>query len=475
MMPLIASVVFGCGIWALFALDRDPGIRTSKFLWLPVVWMLIGASRNVSEWMAVNGPMQSSDSGNAGASYLDGNPIDRNVMALMLCLALIALVRRWKKVAPILRGNAPILMFFAYCAISSAWSEHPDVSIKRWIKAVGDLMMVMVVLTETDRVGAIKRFFARTGFLLLPLSVLFIRYYSDIGRAYSPWDGGLSYTGVTTSKNLLGMICLIFGLAAGWRLLEAFKIPKRERNNRSMFAQAVIVVLGLWLIHTADSMTPFSCFVLATSVMVWASRRAVVRRPILVHLAVLGVLSVSFSALFLNIGSGLVQNLGRDSSLTGRTEIWNMVISMTPHPLLGAGYESFWVGQRLQKIWAVYWSHPNQAHNGYIEVYLNLGWIGVGLLAVAILTGYRTIFAAVRRRSASSLLRLGYFIAAVAYNFTESAFKMTHPVWITFLLATMYVPEFRPSRRIEAKPDLNAELEASEMPLATASVYGEEF
>lgn len=475
MTPLIASVAFGCGIWALFALDRDLRIKTSKALWLPVVWMLIGASRNVSEWLAVNGPVQSSDSGNVGASYLDGNPTDRNVMALMLFLAFVVLVGRWKKVARVLRANTPILLFFAYCAVSSAWSEHPDVSIKRWIKALGDLMMVMVVLTETDRIGAIKRFFARTGFLLLPLSVLFIRYYSDIGRAYSPWDGGLSYTGVTTSKNLLGMICLIFGLAATWRLLEAMQTPKSKRNKRAMVAQAVIVVLALWLIWTANSMTPFSCFVLATIVMVWANRRAVVRRPLLVHLAVLAVLSVSFSALFLNIGSGLVKNLGRDSSLTGRTEIWNMVISMTPHPLLGAGYESFWVGQRLQKIWAVYWSHPNQAHNGYIEVYLNLGWIGVGLLAVAILTGYRTIFAAVRQRAGASLLRLGYFVAAVAYNFTESAFKMTHPVWITFLLATMLVPEFRSLRRAEAKSEPRPEREASEIPAVVASVYREEF
>jgi exopolysaccharide production protein ExoQ len=453
MTSLIASFVFVCGIWALFVLDRDQTITTSKALWLPVVWMLIAASRNVSEWLSVGGPIMSSDSGSAGASYLDGNPTDRNVMTLMLLLALIVLARRWEKTLVILRSNAPILLFFAYCALSSVWSEHSDVSIKRWIKALGDLLMVMVVLTETNQVAAVRRFFSRTGFLLLPLSVLFIRYYSDIGRAYSPWDGGLSYTGVTTSKNLLGMICLIFGLAATWRLLVATQTPRRNWNKGSMFAQGVIITLALWLIWTANSMTPFSCFVLSTTVMIWASRPAVARRPVLVHFAVVGVLAVSFSALFLNIGSGLVQNLGRDSSLTGRTEIWNMVTSMTPNRLLGAGYESFWVGQRLQKIWAVYWSHPNQAHNGYIEIYLNLGWIGVGLLVVAILAGYRNIMAAARKRYGTSLLRLGYFVAAIAYNFTESAFKMTHPVWITFLLVTISVPEFRPLRRSKVKPE----------------------
>lgn len=435
-MVLIATAVFVAGIAGLFWLDRDRQIRTSKALWLPVFWMLIAASRNVSEWLSAGAPI-SSDSGSAGSAYLEGNSTDRNVMAVMLVLALFFLVQRRRAVVGILRENLPILFFFLYCAASSAWSEYPDVSLKRWFKLLGDLLMVLLVLTETDRIGAIKRFYARAGFILLPLSVLFIRYYSDIGRAYSPWDGELSYTGVATSKNELGMICMIFGLPAAWRLLEIFRMPWREWKWGSIAAQTTVVVVGMWLIRVADSMTPFSCFILSTFVMVWASWRFVARRPFLIHLAVLSVLFVSFSALFLNIGSGLLGNIGRNSSLTGRTQIWSMVTSMTPNRLLGAGYESFWVGERLRKIWLVYWNHPNQAHNGYIEIFLNLGWVGVALLALMIASGYRAITAAVKRRSDGSLLRLGFFVAAIAYNFTESAFKMTHPVWITFLLVIM--------------------------------------
>jgi O-antigen ligase len=113
---------------------------------------------------------------------------------------------------------------------------------------------------------------------------------------------------------------------------------------------------------------------------------------------------------------------------------------MVHNPLLGTGYDSFWLGKRLEKIWSIYWWHPVQAHNGYIEVFLNLGGLGLTLLAVVLVTGYKNIVAALRRDSRSTSLRLAYLVVFVAYNFTESAFAMMHPIWIFFLLAAVAVP-----------------------------------
>lgn len=468
-MTLVATGVFICVMLGFFALDREPKARTSLALWIPVVWFWIACSRNVSEWLGSGGGSISSslDSGNR---YLDGNPLDRNVMTVLLSLGLFVLWTRRRVVGATLRANLPILLFFLYCAISSLWSEHPDVSIKRWVKAVADLVMVLVVLTEQDRFTAIKRLLARVGFVMIPLSILLIRYYSDLGRAYNPWDGGLSWTGVTTTKNQLGMICLVLGLPSAWRVIEELRRASRERRKGTIFVHSCIILLAFWLIHTADSMTPFACFLLAGFVIVMASSRVVTRRPVLVHLVVGAVLSVAFSALFLHIGSGLLANLGRDSTLTGRTDIWDMVIAMTPNPLLGAGYESFWVGERLRKIWAVYWNHPNQAHNGYLEIYLNLGWLGITLLAVAIISGYRHIIVAVRRKSPAAILCLGYFVASLAYNFTESAFKMTHPVWLIFLLATTAIPAPRLLRPAKAAAPTDAEPESAELQQMTSKV-----
>ena len=77
-----------------------------------------------------------------------------------------------------------MLIYFLYCLISVAWSYYPDVSLKRWIKAVGDLAMVLVIATDKHPLVAIRRTVSRVGFVLLPTSLLFIRYFPAIGRGY---------------------------------------------------------------------------------------------------------------------------------------------------------------------------------------------------------------------------------------------------------------------------------------------------
>lgn len=72
------------------------------------------------------------------------------------------------------------------------------------------------------------------------------------------------------------------------------------------------------------------------------------------------------------VGGFALETMGKDTSLTGRTKIWDLALSLSGNPLFGTEFESFWLGPRLDKIWSVYW-RITEAHNGYLEVYLNLG------------------------------------------------------------------------------------------------------
>jgi O-antigen ligase len=81
-----------------------------------------------------------------------------------------------------------------------------------------------------------------------------------------------------------------------------------------------------------------------------------------------------------------------------------------------------------------------EAHNGYIEVLLNLGWIGVALLGVLVATGYRNVIGGYRRNPDIGSLKIALFLAAVNTGFTEAAFRMMGPPWMAFLLATTAAP-----------------------------------
>jgi O-antigen ligase len=82
-----------------------------------------------------------------------------------------------------------------------------------------------------------------------------------------------------------------------------------------------------------------------------------------------------------------------------------------------------------------------EAHNGYLELYLNLGWIGVALLAGLILTGYPRVIATLRADPHAGSIGLAFFVAEVVYNYTEAGFRMMFPLWIFFLLAVLGIPK----------------------------------
>lgn len=442
-MAHVFALIYAIGVLVLLWLDRDRNARTSPALWLPVLWVCIAGSRLVSQWL---NPSSGVGPDTAGAErYLEGNPLDRNILTGMLVIAIVILIGRGRKVLTLLKANWPILVFFLYCGVSVVWSDYPDVAFKRWTKSLADLAMVLIILTEANRTAAIQRFLAWSGFVLLPASIVMIKYYPDLGRTYDRWAGTMAVTGVATDKNMLGLVCLIFGLGAVWRVTLALQEGVRKSAG-PLFAQTVLLLATLWLLYRANSITSISCFVFGSGLMVLTSAPKLARKRAVIHLLVVGTLAVSVSALFLNFGSGLVETVGRNSTLTGRTDLWKHLLATNTNPLLGTGFGSFWLGPRLERLWAIYWWHPNESHNGYLEIYLNLGWMGLLLLGVLIVSGYRHVIDMLRQESGVGKLCLAYFVAGLAYNFTEAGFKTMNLVWIAFLLAITIRPKLLPRK-----------------------------
>src|SRR5579863_3050603 len=166
MNPQIATIAYAFLIAVLFYLNRDSRTKTSPALWLPVIWLGIGSSRGLSTWFGWGLNADQSD------QYLEGSPFDRAFLTVVVVVALAVLIKRREKVAAVLRANIPIVLFTLYCAISILWSDYPDVALKRWVKSLGDLSMVLLVLTETNPLVAVRRWMSRTAFLLVPASML---------------------------------------------------------------------------------------------------------------------------------------------------------------------------------------------------------------------------------------------------------------------------------------------------------------
>ncbi len=458
----IATIVYVLGICGLFYLDRDLISRISRGLWVPVLWLLIVGSRPVSTWFQSGPTISQAD------QYTEGSPIDATIFGILVAAGIVVLGLRSRKVKAYLLVNWPILLFFAYCAISIWWSDYSFVAFKRWIKAIGDLVMVLIVLTDPDPLVATKRFFSRAAFILLPLSVLFIKYYPDLGRAYNPWSWAPMFCGVTTFKNLLGMTCLVCGLGSVWSFTEAYLDRIMPQRVRHLVAHGIIILIAIWLIVTADSMTSLSCLLMASTLIVLPMQRRLAARIKVAHLLVAGCIALSLCSIFLD-PSTMLKSVGRDPTLTGRLNIWTAVLAQHSNPAIGTGFESFWMGERMENVWRVTEKGIQEAHDGYLEVYLNLGFVGLALLGVVIVAGYRNALAVFRRDAHAGRLRLAFFTAGMIYSLTEAGFRMMSPIWIGFLLAVTCVPP-EPRRR-DRPQSAKLRMQQVEISVETADVF----
>jgi hypothetical protein len=433
-MPrLIATALYTIGIVGLFALDRQAREQISRGLWVAFAWLFFELSKSPSLWF------QSDSPASYGGGYnLESNPINAATFAAIILSGVIVLAMRANRVGQCLRANWPILLFYGYCALSCVWSDYSDAVFKKWIRCLGDPIMVLIVLTELDPIAALNRLYARLGFVLLPLSVLYIKYYPEIGRAYTnSWE--YMYRGVTDHKNTLGSVCLVLGLGFLWRFLEHWQNKADANRRRHLIADTVVLSIVVWLLSIANSATSSMCFVSGVVIILACRVRMVRRTPVALHLMILGLVAVPAYAAYFQ--RDLVTVVGRNPTLTGRTDLWKQCLSISGNPLVGTGFESFWLGWRIQKIWE--WNpgiRLNEAHNGYLEMYLQLGWCGAIILAIIVARSYPRLARGIRSDVTLGPVMLAYIVAALNYNHSEAGFRVQSSVWAFFLLAAMFAP-----------------------------------
>ena len=156
------------------------------------------------------------------------------------------------------------------------------------------------------------------------------------------------------------------------------------------------------------------------------------RISIFIFTGIFGYLNLDY---LFNITDYLFKFFGRDNTLTGRTDIWADCFSLVGSKIFGVGYGNFWLGKRLEFLWDKWWWKPITAHNGYIDVFLELGAIGLALLLLTFLYSYFRIL----KKFLYDFLNYRFFLvillSGVIYNIAESAFLVPHIFWLCILFS----------------------------------------
>lgn len=431
MGPLALIVCLGFIFYCLYQ-DRREFPHFSKALWLPFIWLLVCSSKPITMWL------------NPGLIHarrtemalVEGNTFERVFFILLIAAGLWVLLKRGRRFTLSFKDNGVLVLFILYILLSVVWAAHPDIVLKRWLRLVGDIVMVLVILSEENQGEAVEHLLRRCAIVLIPLSMVFIRFFGNIGIGYSI-SGERMWTGVTTNKNELGFLCAYMGIFFVWRIIRSWP--------RVSFLDILFLLQILYLLRGCRSVTSATVFALGSIILFFFMRlkgnarkiRKLARVSLLLLVLLqglsIGILEKSLPALFLSL-------TGKETTFTGRTPLWEGLIEMgAKKPVFGSGYGNFWV-TNLKVIWSQYAFHPVQGHNGYIDVFLDLGIVGIVLLLLLVVHTYRKILKAFGPHWPYETLMLVFFIMVLVHNLTEASIaKPTNLLWALFLLSTITV------------------------------------
>jgi O-antigen ligase len=377
---------------------------------------------------------------NLAAAYQEGSPIDRNFLLFLIACCIIVLARRRLNWSAIFQRNILVVLFFIYCLISIFWADFPFIAFKRLIKFVGLLAMVLIVLSEHSPTEAILVVMRRSSYVLMLLSLLFIKYFPLIGRYYNEHNWEVAYGGVSNNKNILGTMCIISALVFSLDLISIIKNKKDWYKTIDAWTGIVLLFVTFYILNLANSSTSFMCTIIGIALIIIMKLPVFKNNPRTAIYYVIGIGAIlALCQLTFDLKGVIIHALGRRPDLTDRTFIWDLLLGMKTNPIIGTGYESFWTLNRMNYVTNAY-ADINEAHNGYIETYLNLGIIGVIFFISFFVTVYKKVYKEIIVEREINILKLAFIILFIFYNYTEAAFPRVNSLAFYLFAFAMIVP-----------------------------------
>ena len=346
--------------------------------------------------------------------------------------------------------RSPWLVILALVAIASAfWSIDPELSFRRGIAVLATTLLGVYLAARFDWLGAL-RLLAAVWFVLMALS--FIAGIAAPGFSHSETHPG-AWMGGWSEKNALG------GHAARASFLFAFLAWRDAPLRRWWIGGALI---ALFLVIMSKSATSLLGAALGLGILACAWWVLKGRRWSLA-LVWSGLAIGGLSIVIFLTAPGLVLGLiGKDETLTGRTDIWVQLIdAIEQKPALGYGYLAFWGLDSEPRYWlarAVDWPAPS-GHNGWLDLAISLGLIGVAIyvvdLALALARAGRLSLA-----SPSGVFAIGFLAQFMLFAMSESIILAQNSIlWATYVF-------------VATKLALGARERQSITPLSTAPSVG---
>jgi exopolysaccharide production protein ExoQ len=335
--------------------------------------------------------------------------------------------------------------------VSIIWSDYQFVSFKRWVRVVGTFIMALMVLTEAKPYEAMQAILRRIIYVVIPFSFLLVKYFPRLGVSFGRWSGDAFYAGATLNKNTLGEICMLAIFFIVWGFVRRREGNDPARPKHQTLAEIAILALTAYLMKGPSGYGATSVSYSATSIVVlvaglaafFALRRLKTRIAYLGRVLCLTLLAIGLVTMFLNAFdlspmALVAESVGRHANLTDRTDkIWAVLLPIAwQHPILGAGFGSFWIAPVPDLTLDV-----NEAHNGYLDVFIELGVVGLVLVFFIFVEYFKKAKQEFQVFFDWAAFRLSFLLIILLHNWSETTLLRSREIlWNLLVLFLVVFP-----------------------------------
>lgn len=400
---------------------------------LEIVFTILAITHYTADWFVL---IASGGASEGDGSVYPGNLGTNTALYFLTYLgAIFFLILRWKKSLYFISKDRIIITIVGIAVASITWSEEPSYTIRTVIALIGTTLFG-IYLGSRYSIQEQVRMLGWTYLFILVLSLLFIGGLPKYGIMGGVHSG--AFRGIFTHKNIFGRF-----LALSMIIFLMFRtvLPK----NKAWIAQLCIGLVLILLPAVRSTTSMINTGILLIALLAYQTFRF---RYILMVPAFLSLVTLSsvLYTLYTEYSSLVFSSLGKDASLTGRTDLWIYAWDMIEKRFwLGYGWGAFWRGLdspagyiiRMAK-----WAVPN-SHNGWIDLWLELGFVGVFAYAAGLIINFiRSLWLARYSTYLSGLWPLVYLTYTLISTYTETGLVARNSIfWVLYIAISIAMAE----------------------------------
>jgi O-antigen ligase len=347
------------------------------------------------------------------------NVVNQVVYGLLFITSLITLIPKWSEVRRLIVKEKIFTIFLIWCFLTIFWSNHPFISLKRYILYFTTVTVCISMLLYCKDFSEITKIFISLLGIYVGITILSIIFVPNAINHHGYWMG------ITQHKNVLGQIILLS--------LVLFVTTFKYLTTRYKIILGFLIFISAVIIFgTKSTTTLFTliilCCISITMLIDKLFESLNIGRVVSVMTSVVAIIIIiSVFLVIPELIESIVGTTGKDLTLTGRIDIWaDIWKEVEKHFVMGTGFQGFWVvadDPRIEDLYKIYLDLPNQAHNGYLDILNEIGFIGLALFILLILNFFKNL-----KLIDGINIWKWFIIIAIITNLTESTFITSRSV-----------------------------------------------